>query len=69
MLVLNYINSHGPNIYFGTIFLPCKKLWCCISRTAALGAEWISVTQDTCTIAQAKVCEEKTKNTHLNAAL
>lgn len=50
-------NSHGPNVYFGPIFLPCQKFRGCICWAPTLGAEGIRITQDSCTVAQSKVCE------------
>lgn len=49
--------SHGPNVYFGPIFLPCQEFRGCICWAPTLGAEGIRITQDSCTVAQSKVCE------------
>lgn len=52
-------NSHGPNVYFGPVFLPCQKFRGCICWAPTLGAEGIRITQNSCTVAQSKVCEKQ----------
>lgn len=51
-------NSHGPDIDFGAVFLPGKKLRRGVGGAAALRAERVRVAQDPRTVAQTKVCKE-----------
>lgn len=50
---------HRPDVHFGAIFFPCKEFWGCVGWAATLCAKWVRVSQDSGTVAQAKICKQR----------